>query len=211
MRISMRGWSVVGMAAVLLTAAAISASGLTAADGTTARGGQLTEQSLGNLLSAMGLNAKKEQQRYDFTFKALHQGNEWELSMSAVLSQNGDSVWVMAWLDELPRSASDVPRQALLRLLALNDTLGQGKFFAYVSGNRRFVLQRVVKNENLSTASVREILQDLGSSVVQTYPYWTVENWKAASESAASGSTGRGDEAARTTTSPATQSRRVGQ
>ena len=38
--------------------------------------------------------------------------------MSAVLSQNGQSIWLMAWLDELPRSSAEVPRAALLRLLA---------------------------------------------------------------------------------------------
>ena len=52
----------------------------------------------------------------------------------------------MAWLDELPRSASDVPRVALLRLLADNDKMGGGKFFTYVPGIRRFVLQRVIPN-----------------------------------------------------------------
>ena len=53
--------------------------------------GQLTEESLGNLLDAMGLEPKKEEKRYDFNFKALYQGEEWDLTMSAVLSQNGES------------------------------------------------------------------------------------------------------------------------
>ncbi len=143
----------------------------------TPRAGELTEQSLGNLLLAMGLKPTKEKKRYDFRFKAILNKAEWELSMSSVLSQDGKSIWVMAWLDELPKSAADVPRTALLRLLADNDRLGKGKFFAYIATNRRFVLQRVVPNENLSTAAFRDVLKDLGTTVVVTYPHWSVANW----------------------------------
>jgi hypothetical protein len=141
--------------------------------------GRLTVKELGNLLEAMEAETKLDDKRYDFNFKTVYNGEEWELSMSAVLSQNENSLWVMAWLDELPRSAADVPRTALLRLLANNDRMGNGKFFAYIPSNRRFVLQRVVPNENLNTAKFRELLQDLGASVVETYPHWTVANWKA--------------------------------
>jgi len=145
---------------------------------TDAQAGQLTDESLGNLLRAMGLKPKQQEKRYDFRFKAILDDNEWELSMSAVLSQNKKSIWVMAWLDELPKSAANVPRTALLRLLAANDRMGKGKFFAYIASNRRFVLQRVIPNENMTTAAFRDVLKDLGTTVVMTYPYWSVANWK---------------------------------
>jgi len=180
MRISLRGWVILGSLASVLTALVITSSPSLQAQtqNTTLRPGQLTEDQLGGLLRAMGLRPKKELKRYDFAFKAIYKGEEWELSMSTVLSQNGQSIWLMAWLDELPKSAADVPRTALLRLLADNDHLGQGKFFAYVASNRRFVLQRVVDNQNMTTAKFRDILKELGSSVVQTYPHWSVANWK---------------------------------
>lgn len=139
--------------------------------------GKLTEQSLGTLLKAMGIEAKATEQRYDFNFKATIEDAEWELSMSAVLSQDGSSIWIMAWLDELPKSAADVPRTALLRLLSDNDKLGKGKFFAYIAANRRFVLQRVIPNENMSAAAFRAALDDLGQSVVSTHAHWSVANW----------------------------------
>lgn len=139
--------------------------------------GKLTDQSLGTLLKAMGLEAKPAEQRYDFAFKATIEDAEWELSMSAVLSQDGTSIWIMAWLDELPKSAADVPRTALLRLLSDNDKLGKGKFFAYIAANRRFVLQRVMPNENITAASFRAALDDLGQSVVSTHAHWSVANW----------------------------------
>lgn len=139
--------------------------------------GKLTDQSLGTLLKAMDLQAKAAEQRYDFGYKATIEDAEWELSMSAVLSQDGTSIWIMAWLDELPKSAADVPRTALLRLLSDNDKLGKGKFFAYIAANRRFVLQRVIPNENITAASFRGALEDLGQSVVATHSHWSVANW----------------------------------
>ncbi len=179
MRVTLRGWLVLGALAVVPLGLAASSAGRLSAQDSEARSGQLTEASLGNLLDAMGLEPKKEEQRYDFSFKALYQGEEWDLTMSAVLSRNGESVWVMAWMDELPRSAADVPRTALLRLLADNDRLGKGKFFAYIASNRRFVMQRVVENRDMSTAAFRDVLKDLGASVVETYPHWSVANWTA--------------------------------
>lgn len=175
-RLLTRGW-ILPTALLLAYTFPYEAIAQTTSGAGTEANGQLTESSLGNMLLAMGLKPKKEKQRYDFRFKAILDGNEWELSMSAVLSVNKKSVWVMAWLDELPKSAGDVPRTALLRLLADNDRLGKGKFFAYVASNRRFVLQRIIPNENLSTAAFRDVLKDLGTTVVVTYPHWSVSNW----------------------------------
>lgn len=181
MKISMRGSLATGLAMVMLLAAAQFASLSNAADeaDAPAKEGQLTVKSLGNMIEAMGVEAKLDDKRYDFNFKTVYGGEEWELSMSCVLSQNEKSMWVMAWLDELPKSAADVPRTALLRLLANNDRMGNGKFFAYIPSNRRFVLQRIVPNQDMTTGNFRDVLQDLGASVVETFPHWTVSNWKA--------------------------------
>jgi len=137
----------------------------------------ISEDQLGQLLGALGLQPTKKQNRYDFAFEAQMQDQSWALSMSAVLSQDGSALWVMAWLAELPQSSNEVPRTALLRLLAANDTLGDGKFFAYIPSNRRFVMQRSVENENMTSAKLRNLLQDLGGSVVENYPIWNTANW----------------------------------
>ena len=183
MKISLRGWLILGIfAAAVAGVLALSLPFAGAAPLRPVRSGELTEASLGELLASMGIEAKKKEHRYDFSFKAMYEQQEWNLSMSAVLSRNGKSLWVMAWLDELPRSAADVPRVALLRLLSENDRMGNGKFFAYISGNRRFVLERVVPNEKITSASLREVLRDLGASVAETYPHWSVSNWKNSTE-----------------------------
>lgn len=175
----------------------------------TAVKGKLTDQSLGTLLKAMGLETKSQEQRYDFAFKATIDDNEWELSMSSVLSQDGSSIWVMAWLDELPKSAADVPRTALLRLLSDNDKLGKGKFFTYIAANRRFVLQRVIPNENITSERFRAVLDDLGQSVVETHPHWSVANWTSPTaedpaQVAKTGSPMKGSVPTATGTAPAT-------
>jgi hypothetical protein len=169
-----------------LTAGSILTAGeLAQAQGTTTVE-RLNEETLGNLLGAMGLRPTKTEKRYDFRFRSAYEGEEWNLTMSTVLSKDESSIWVMAWLDTLPKSAADVPRTALLRLLAENDRLGNGKFFAYIAANRRFVLQRVVDNQDMNTAKFAGILKDLGQSVALTEPFWTVENWKSASSEAQS-------------------------
>lgn len=171
MKLGIRNWIIFGLFAALVAALPSDASAQTR------RRGQLDEEQLGQLITSMGLKPEKVEQRYDFAFKARLEDEEWQLSMSCVLSQDEEWVWVMAWLDELPTSANDVPRTALLRLLAENDRLGNGKFFAYIPANRRFVLQKVALNEDITTARFQEMLKDLGSTVVESYPQWATANW----------------------------------
>ncbi|MEZ5940901.1 MAG: type III secretion system chaperone [Planctomycetaceae bacterium] len=174
MKLTRRDWMTVGGLAGL---AAVTAPAMAQEAVPAAAVGKVSEAQLGEMLAALGLQADKKAQRYDFAFVAPLDDQQWELSMSAVLSQDQSSLWVMAWLDELPKSSADVPRTALLRLLAENDQLGSGKFFAYIPANRRFVLQQVVANENMTSAKLRYILQDLGSSVIDTYGIWSVQSW----------------------------------
>jgi hypothetical protein len=185
MPLGKRGWLIVG-GAILASAGFILGTSRLMADGEAPQAaaaeapapGHVSETELGNLLRSMGADVKLDDKRFDFSFPARYAKEEWNLSMSAVLSENGHAIWVMAWLDPCPRTALEVPRTSLLKLLARNDTMGNGKFFAYIPANNRFVLERVVPNENITTARFREILQDLGAAVVETYPYWSVANWK---------------------------------
>ncbi|MDB5341126.1 MAG: hypothetical protein JWN70_6745 [Planctomycetaceae bacterium] len=141
--------------------------------------GALNEETLKKMLEAIGLKPTQSQSRFDFAFALKPQGGEeWNLSMSAVLSSDGKTIWVMAWLDELPRSSRDVPRTALLKLLAENDLMGKGKFFSYIPANRRFALQQVIENHSMSTRKFHGMLVELGHTVIETYGFWSVEAWK---------------------------------
>jgi hypothetical protein len=172
MELSRRGFIAAAGAAA---AAPAIASAQEAAAPAKPKAGQLNEEMLGNLLRAMGLKPEKTDKRYDFTFRSIHNREEWDLSMTAVLSEDNTAIWAMAWLDELPKSAAEVPRTALLRLLAANDRLGSGKFFAYA---------------NISTRSFRDLLADLGKSVADAYPYWSTANWSGTNKPATTASSG---------------------
>ncbi|MEZ6065091.1 MAG: type III secretion system chaperone [Planctomycetaceae bacterium] len=171
MKLGIRRWVLVALLAGLLCSLTHPA----VADGPAP--GQLTEDQLGQMIAALGLKPNKVQQRFDFAFAAKLEEEEWQLSMSSVLSQDGEWLWVMAWLDELPKTSAEVPRTALLRLLAENDRLGNGKFFAYIPANRRFVLQVSIPNRDMTSAKLQETLKDLGAAVVETYPLWSVQGW----------------------------------
>lgn len=179
--VSTRQWALAAMLCALGAGiAATRVNWVAAADATTAIStpeGGLNIESLGTSLKALGLKPTQTDSRFDFQF-AQKAAEEWELSMSVVLSNDGKTLWLMAWLDELPQNAADVPRTALLRLLADNDKIGNGQFFAYVSANRRFVLQRVITNSHITNASLRNDLIELGKTVINTHPHWAVENWK---------------------------------
>jgi hypothetical protein len=160
--------------------------------------GELTVESLGALLQALGLKPKRSETRYDFAFAAKQEDEEWTLSMSAVLSTDNKSIWVMAWLDELPKADRDIPRSALLHLLAENDRMGKGRFFSYIESNRRFALQQVLENHEITSKKFRTVLVELGQTVALTYPQWSVAAWK---EGGSPGSTG----------APATEEANAGQ
>ena len=190
MNIARRGWirTTAGTATLMIVASVIAWSPLalhssahaweTDAESPKRLPGQLGSDEIQNMLEAMGLNVEVEDRRFDFKFKAKYDGEEWTLSMSVVLSENERSIWVMAWLDQIPASAADVPRTALLRLLAANDRMGKGKFFAYIPTNKRLVLQRVIPNYKINSRAFRAVMVDLGASVVETFQHWSVANWK---------------------------------
>ena len=189
MKVSLRGWIVIGLFTAGLAAWLVSLrSDLTAAEklpapqtrSVPARTPEyrLRQAWLGQLLRAAGSAPRQLDSRYDFTFRSTYEGTEWNLTMTAILSNDGEWVWLMAWLDELPRESSDVPRTALLRLLALNDQLGAGKFFAYMPSSRRFVMEQAIPTRGLDAKRLRAALVDLGASVAKTYPQWAVANWR---------------------------------
>jgi hypothetical protein len=151
--------------------AAVSLPMMAAADETAE--GRVTVDSLGDVLKGLKLKPTRTESRYDFAFAAKVGGQgseEWTLSMSVVLSKDEKSIWMMAWLDELPE---DVPSSTLLSLLGLNDRLGNGHFFAFVPSNRRVVLERVVPNELVTTKAFKANLLDMGRTVALTYAEWS--------------------------------------
>ena len=143
----------------------------------TADDGQLSVEALGKMLEAMGLKPNKFESSFNFTFPFKAE-IDWNMTMAATMSTDEQGIWLTAFLAELPQSAADVPRTALLRLLAQNDEMGEGIFFAYMPKVRKIVLECMIANEDITSAVFKECLADLATRVAATQQYWNVAEWK---------------------------------
>jgi hypothetical protein len=56
--------------------------------------------------------------------------------------------------------------------------MGKGRFFSYIESNRRFALQQVIENHEMTSKKFRAILVELGQTVAATYPEWSTSAWK---------------------------------
>ena len=139
--------------------------------------GSVNSDGLGRMLGTLGLKPRAAGTRFDFEFQSLQGDQEWGFAMSVVISQDAGTIWVMAWLEEMPKQAAKVPAAALLRMLAENDRLGNGKFFAYDRQNRRFLMQRVIPNRGITPAVLREVFQDMAKGVMGSHSTWSVARW----------------------------------
>ena len=139
--------------------------------------GSVDAATLGQMLVQLGVKPRAAGTRFDFELHSRQDEKEWGFAMSAVLSQDAGTIWVMAWLEEMPKQASKVPAAALLRMLAENDRLGNGKFFAYDRQNRRFLMQRVLPNKDITPGFLREVFRDMASGVISSHQAWAVARW----------------------------------
>ena len=145
--------------------------------------GSVDTASLGRMLGELGIVPQVTGTRFDFDFASREEEDqEWAFAMSVVLSQDAGTVWVMAWLEEMPEQASKVPAAALLRMLSANDSLGNGKFFAYDRRNRRFLMQRVLPNRGISASGLRGVFQNMARGVIGSHSTWSVARWSEAPE-----------------------------
>ena len=141
------------------------------------KAGAVDATTLGQMLVQLGVKPRAAGTRFDFELQSRQSEKEWGFAMSAVLSQDAGTIWVMAWLEEMPKQASKVPAAALLRMLAENDRLGNGKFFAYDRRNRRFLMQRVVRNQRITPARLRGVFEDVAKGVMGSHSIWSVARW----------------------------------
>lgn len=166
----------IGVAGVLFVLSAWAVDWSDAADTSSATGAIDTE-GLGRMLRSLGVKPRAAGTRFDFEFHSQQGGQEWDFAMSAVISQDGGTIWVMAWLEEMPTKAAKVPAAALLRMLAENDRLGNGKFFAYDRLNRRFLMQRVILNRGITPEMLRGVFEDMAKGVIGSHSTWSVARW----------------------------------
>jgi hypothetical protein len=139
--------------------------------------GAISLEALGAMLEAMGFKPQKFETSFNFTFPFKAEA-EWNMTMAATMTTDELGIWLTAYLSDMPQTSADVPRTALLKLLAQNDELGDGIFFAYIPKVRKIVLERMIPNEAITSASFKESIRELATRVVETQPLWTVSEWK---------------------------------
>jgi len=136
----------------------------------------LNFKQLGAMISQMGLEPYRVQSRYDFQYRAKLDGQEIELSLSAVLRENDSLIRVSAWLDPLP--AGIIPGTPLLDMLSRNEEMKRGLRFAYSKQTGRFLLEKTVPNKEITPELLATIFQDVSHSVTENWPVWSTSSWK---------------------------------
>ena len=139
-------------------------------------GRTLDMQQLGAMIREMGLEPYLVQSRYDFQYLTEVNGQEIELSLSAVLRENNSVVHVKAWLDPLP--AGIVPGEPLLEMLARNEEMHRGLRFAYSRQMGRFLLEKTVPNRDVTPQVLTRIFDDVSQGVTENWSVWSTSNWK---------------------------------
>ncbi len=136
----------------------------------------LNFKQLGAMISQMGLEPYRIQSRYDFQYRAKLDGQEIELSLSAVLREDDSLIRVRAWLDPLP--AGTIPGGPLLDMLSRNEEMNRGLRFAYSKQTGRFLLEKTVPNKEITPELLATIFQDVSLSVTENWSVWSTSSWK---------------------------------
>lgn len=150
------------------------AEGGTAVTG--AAGQVLTPESLGTLLREdMGLDASPFENRHDFLYKADLQNQELELFFSVALSTDQKQLRVRAWLDPLPEGM--ISEEPLLKLLNRNAELTAGLHYAYSREGRRFLIEAVLKNDQMTAEKLKTALNEVSMEVATSWGLWATSEW----------------------------------
>lgn len=136
----------------------------------------LNFKQLGAMISKLGLEPYHVQSRYDFQYRAKLEGQEIELSLSAVLREDDSLVRVRAWLDPLP--AGIIPGGPLLEMLSRNEEMNRGLRFAYSKQTGRFLLEKTIPNKEVTPELLATIFQDVSLSVTENWTVWSTSSWK---------------------------------
>ena len=136
----------------------------------------LTFKQLGQMLSQMRLKPSRVQTRYDFPYQATLEEQEIELYLTVLLAKDDSQIRIRAWLDPLPEG--EVPADALLKMLSLNEKMNRGLHFAYSTQTKRFLLEKTISNQDITPEIFTAAFQDLSLQVSDNWETWATSQWK---------------------------------
>jgi hypothetical protein len=131
-----------------------------------AQGGALTVAQLGDALTPFGKNTTTNngQTSYSVTVPS----GKWKINIIISISPNGSVIWMTNSLSPVP-DAGKVSPAALLNVLKKNRDIGP-MFFEIWNGS--LVMTYPVPNHDLNAASVKTIVDDFVSTVVNNAALW---------------------------------------
>ncbi|HCS50296.1 MAG TPA: hypothetical protein DIW81_01680 [Planctomycetaceae bacterium] len=143
----------------------------------TAANTQLTMNDLGRLIQELQLTPKLVGSQYDVVYQAEMNDQEIEVFFSLKLTNDHSKVRIRAWLDPLPES--EISEKHLLELLAAGSELESCFHFGYNKDVKRFLLEAIVPNQNLTSKDLDTTMLQVSEEVSNTWLLWATSEWVA--------------------------------
>jgi len=131
-----------------------------------AQGGALTVAQLGDALTPFGKNTSTDNGQTTYSVNV--PSGKWKINVILSMSPNGKVIWMTNSLSPVP-DASKVSPAALLNVLKKNRDIGP-MFFEIWDGS--LVMTYPVPNHDLTAASMKAIVDDFVSTVVNNAALW---------------------------------------
>jgi hypothetical protein len=138
----------------------------------------LSKANLGDVLTNLGLRPEKlSETRYRM---AIDRGGV-KFAITASVSSDGTELWLNTYVAEIADVAK-LPAVVMDKLLIGSNEYGPSHF-TFVAGEkpgvRSLYLHRALDNHGLSSAAIRDGIDNLASDVVSTQPLWDSTKWPA--------------------------------
>ena len=167
-KVAPRAWRAVGMlaAALPLALSSVLMWGANAGVPRPQRGGRLTIEQLGDALSSYGKNTVNNNGQVFYVVNVSR--GQWKGSVNVSISHNGNFIWMTIDAVAMP-DPGQTSAAAILNLLKKNNDIGP--MFFSING-RRLRLSSPVPNYDLTAAAVKDYLQAVVDTVVNTMSLW---------------------------------------
>lgn len=113
-------------------------------------------------------------------YKIVYKKDEWNLPYAFVISPNKTQFWVTLSLNTLEEGVT-IPHDKLLKMLQFNHKFGP-YHFAYSDDSRRIYVCRALKNDALTPADVKAVIEVLAELAINHEDLWNHNKWQTAQQ-----------------------------
>jgi hypothetical protein len=173
-------WLMAGLMTLALGLTALPAAAADTAP-TAPANGALTPETLGKLLTDMGLDPKKIN---DNVYEVVVKRSNYVVYFRFQLSSDKSRLWVTSYLESID-DVSKVPADVMAKLLEWNFKASPSFFYFYNPADakkpalRYLYIARPVDNRNITASFLRLELDTMFDTVKNTQSLWKASEWKA--------------------------------